>query len=78
VALAMGRAPGPGLRVRYADRTRHGGLGGLHDSDPALADDAYEFDPLAGHDAAAGVPGWPGRRLPLVNWSVAFNVPVAG
>lgn len=78
VALAMGRAPGPGLRVRYADRTRHGGLGGLHDSDPAQADDAYEFDPLAGHDAAAAAPGWPGRRLPLVNWSVAFNVPVAG
>ena len=61
VALAMGRPAGPGLRVRYADRTRHGGLGGLHDSDPALADDAYEFDPLAGHDAAAAAPGWPGR-----------------
>lgn len=78
VALAMGRPAGPGLRVRYADRSRHAGLGGLHDSDPALADDTYECDALAGHDAAAGVAGWPGRRLPLVNWCVAFNVPVAG
>jgi len=74
----MGRPAGPGLRVRYADHSRHGGLGALHDSDPTLADDAYVFDALAGHDAAAGVPGWPGRPLPLVNWCVAFNVPVGG
>ena len=78
VALTMGRPAGPGLRVRYADHSRHGGLGALHDSDPTLADDAYVFDALAGHDAAAGVPGWPGRPLPLVNWCVAFNVPVGG
>lgn len=78
VTIAMARPPGPGLRVRYADRTRHGGLGALHDSDPALSDDPYVFDAVAGHDAAAGVPGWPGQRLPLVNWCVAFNIPVPG
>jgi hypothetical protein len=78
VAIAMDRPPGPGLRVRYADHTRHHGLGALHDSDPTLSDETYEFDALAGHDEAADVPGWPGRRFPLVNWCVAFNVPVPG
>lgn len=77
VAIAMARPPGPGLRVRYADLSRHGGVGALHDSDPALADDPYEFDALAGHEPSAAVAGWPGRALPLVNWCVAFNLPVA-
>ena len=78
VAITMARPPGPGLRVRYADRSRHGGLGALHDSDPTLAAETYEYDPLAGHDEAAGLPEWHGRRLPLANWCVAFNVPVPG
>ena len=78
VAITMARPPGPGLRVGYADRSRHGGLGALHDSDPARAEETYEYDPLAGHDAAADLPDWHGRRLPLANWCVAFNVPVPG
>ena len=78
VAITMARPPGPELRVRYADRSRHSGLGGLHDSDPTRAEDTYEYDPIAGHDAAADLPDWHGRRLPLANWCVAFNVPVPG
>ncbi len=78
VAITMARAPGPELRVRYADHSRHGGLGALHDSDPTRAEETYEYDPLAGHDAAADLPEWHGRRLPLANWCVAFNVPVPG
>jgi hypothetical protein len=64
--------------VRYADRTRFNGLGGLHDSDPTLADDAYAFASGVGHQPAAEVAGWVGRRYPLVNWCVAFNLPVGG
>ncbi len=78
VAIGMGRAAGAGLRVRYADRTRFNGLGGLHDSDPTLADDAYAFAPGVGHQPEAEVAGWVGRRYPLVNWCVAFNLPVGG
>ena len=74
VAIAMGRPAGAGLCVRYAGRSRHGGLGALHDS----ADEEHMCDLLAGDDAAVGVPGWPGRQLPLVNWCVAFNMPVEG
>ena len=76
VAITMARAPGPELRVRYADRSRHGGLGALHDSDPTRAEETYEYDPLTGHDAAANLPEWHGRPLPLANWCVAFNMPV--
>ena len=61
--------------LRYADR-RHGGLGALHDSDPAVARDSYEFDLRTGHDAAAEVAGLVGRPYPLMNWCVAFNIPV--
>ena len=77
VAIVPARPPGPGLHVRYADRSRHAGRGALHDSDPALADDCYEHDALAGHAPAAGLAGWPGRRYPLVNWCVGFNLAVA-
>ena len=75
VAIVPARPPGPGLRVRYADRSRHAGHGALHDSDPALADECYEHDPLAGHEADE-VAGWPGRRYPLMNWCVGFNLAV--
>ncbi len=78
VAITMARPAEAALRVRYADRSRHGGVGALHDSDPARAEETYEYDPLAGHDAAADLPDWHGRRLPLANWCVAFNVPVPG
>ena len=78
VLLTLARPPGPGLHVRYADRSRHGGLGALHDSDPELSDEPYEYDAVAGHDEAANLPGWPGRRMPLANWCVAFAMAVDG
>ena len=43
VAIALARPAGAGLRVRYAGR------GCLHDSDPALAEDCYAHDAVAGH-----------------------------
>ena len=78
VAIAMGRPAGAGLRVRYADYSRFAGVGGLHDSDPALADDAYAYAPEVGHQPQAEVAGWVGRRYPLVNWCVGFNRAVDG
>jgi hypothetical protein len=73
---ARGRIQPGGRSRRGADRSRHGGLGALHDSDPTRAEETYEYDPLTGHDAAANLPEWHGRPLPLANWCVAFNMPV--
>ncbi len=71
VTIALERPPGPGARLLYADR-RHGGRGGLHDSDPGLALDRF---------AGAGLPAGAnadlvGERYPLRNWCVAFNIPI--
>jgi hypothetical protein len=74
VAITLARPPGPGAMVRYAGRTRHGGRGGLHDSDPTLAEDRYEFDPTTGHYPEADVPGLTGEFYPLMNWCVGFSI----
>ncbi len=72
VALTLTRPPGPGARIRYAGKTRHGGRGGLHDSDPSLAEDRYEYDATTGHYPEADIPGLTGTPYPLMNWCVAF------
>jgi hypothetical protein len=75
VVITLGRAPqGPAV-LRYADR-RHAGRGALHDSDPALAPDSYTPDPTAGHAAKANLARLVGKPYPLVNWCVAFAVPL--
>jgi hypothetical protein len=73
--LALGRIPVGDTTLRYADR-KHGGLGCLHDSDTTHAEDAYEYSPQTGHDPSANVEGLVGRLYPLMNWCVAFNVPL--
>ncbi len=75
VAVTLGRPPRGTATLRYADR-RHGGLGALHDSDATVAADCYVFDPLTGHAASAAVAELVGRPYPLMNWCVAFNIPV--
>ena len=74
--LSLGRPPGPGLFVRYAGQTRHGGVGNLYDSDPTLAEDRYETGP--GHRPGAAIAELAGRPYPLMNWCVAFRMPVPG
>jgi hypothetical protein len=76
VAITLARPPGPGAWVRYAGRTRHAGLGGLHDSDATVADDRYEYDPATGHYPEADIPGLTGQPYPLMNWCVAFARPL--
>lgn len=76
VAITLARRPAGRAWLRYADRSRHAGRGCLHDSDPTLADDPYEYDALTGHYASANVAGWPGRRYPLMNWCVGFNIAI--
>jgi hypothetical protein len=76
VALTLARAPGAGAALRYADTTRHGGRGALHDSDATVADDTYEYDATTGHYPTADIADLVGRPYPLQNWCVAFNLPI--
>jgi hypothetical protein len=62
--------------LRYADRSRAGGRGALHDSDATTAEDRYCYDPGTGHYASANVPDLVGRPYPLMNWCVAFTLPI--
>ncbi len=73
--VMLARPPRGPTTLRYADR-RHGGMGALHDSDATVAQDSYEFDPRTGHAPSAAVPELVGRPYPLMNWCVAFNIPV--
>jgi hypothetical protein len=75
VAIVLARAPQGATTVRYADR-RHAGRGALHDSDAEAAMDPYVFDPTTGHAPRANLKPLVGRAYPLVNWCVAFAVPV--
>ena len=72
VAIVLDRSPGADARLLYADR-RHGGRGGLHDSDAGLALDRF---------AGAGLPDGEnadliGQRYALRNWCVAFNIAIS-
>jgi hypothetical protein len=67
-------AVGP-VTLRYADRTL-GGRGALHDSDPDLSPDPYEFDAATGHYETANHPDLNGRPYELRNWCAAFAMPV--
>jgi hypothetical protein len=76
VRLTLARPPGPDALLRYADRSRHGGRGALHDSDATTAEDRYAYDPGIGHYASANLPDLVGRPYPLANWCVAFTLPI--
>jgi len=76
VAIRLRRRPEGGAVLRYADRSRHGGRGSLHDSDPAVAFDPYVFDAAAGHWPSADQPDLIGRPYPLMNWCVGFVMPI--
>lgn len=75
VRIGLARPVRGALRLRYADRA-HFGRGALHDSDAALADEAYEFTPGRGHYPSAEIAGLVGRPYPLMNWCVAFDIAV--
>lgn len=77
VTLHLDRPPGPGCELRYADHTHHLGHGCLHDSDPTLAQDRYEYDPTTGHRPEARIEALLNRPYPLMNWCAAFRIPVA-
>ncbi len=76
VRLTLARQPLPRmLTLRYADRG-HAGRGALHDSDPARADDRFVATfPTAGYPAADAA-ALDGTAYALVNWCVAFALPV--
>jgi hypothetical protein len=76
VLITLGRAPEGEATLRYAGRTVHNGLGSLHDSDPAVAEDVYEYDALTGHDPSAEIAELVGRPYPLQNWCAAFLMPI--
>jgi hypothetical protein len=76
VRITLARPPGPEALLRYADRSRHGGRGALHDSDATVSEDRYAYDPGSGHYASANLPDLVGRPYPLMNWCVAFTQPI--
>lgn len=61
--------------VRYADGL-HAGGGNLRDSDPAVSEDVYIYDPVTypGQDTVDNIPDLIGEPYPLWNWCVAFNI----
>jgi hypothetical protein len=76
VRITLARRPGADAVLRYADRSRAGGRGALHDSDATAAEDSYAYDPDTGHYPSANVPDLVGRPYPLMNWCVAFTQPI--
>jgi hypothetical protein len=76
VMLHLARVPGPGAELRYADHTHHRGHGCLHDSDPTLAQDLYQFDPVSGHWPEANIAELVGKPYPLLNWCTSFRMPI--
>ena len=77
VRLRLARPPHPGpLLLRYADRSRHAGRGSLHDSDQTAAEDVFVADFPGAAYAPADAADLGGRPYPLVNWCVAFAMPV--
>jgi hypothetical protein len=71
--IAAARPLCPGVRVQYASAAR-GGHGCLHDSDPTVSDDVYEYALGRGHWPTANISELVGRPYPLVNWCVAFTI----
>ena len=76
VRITLGRDPHGTATLRYADKG-HAGRGALHDSDAEIAPDCYVYDPATGHDPKADIPELAGRPYPLMNWCVAFAIPLA-
>ena len=78
VRLHPARPPQPGpLLLRYASRTRHAGRGSLHDSDPTRAEDVFVSNFPGASYALADARELGDRPYALVNWCVAFALPVA-
>ncbi len=75
VRLALARPANGAAILRYADR-QHGGRGALHDSDADSGPDCYAYDPGIGHYPDADIPELVGRPYPLMNWCVAFSIPI--
>ncbi len=78
VAITLTRPSVGDCLLRYADASHHGGLGGLHDSDATSCRDSYSYSytPDAGHHPTANIVELVDRPYPLMNWCVAFSIPV--
>jgi hypothetical protein len=58
--------------VRYAGKEKFDGNGNLRDSDPAVAEDVYVFEPGAPNRPDENIAELVGKPYPLHNWSIAF------
>jgi len=76
VRVVPARPLGANALVRYAGADR-GGCGNLRDSDPAVADECYEYRPGAGHWPTAELPDLIGKPYPLHNWCAAFTIAIS-
>ena len=75
VRLTLTRPPQGAARLLYADR-RHSGRGCLRDSDDEVANDFYTQVAARDGTAAPRIEGLVGRPYPLMNWCVAFDIPI--
>lgn len=62
------------ITVWYAGQTSYFGCGNLRDSDPAVANDKYEFIPDSGMYDSANIPDLVDKPYSLQNWCVAFTI----
>ena len=58
--------------VKYAGKTPFDGNGNLRDSDTAVSEDLYVYDPDAKNLPDENIPELVGKPYPLYNWSIAF------
>ena len=70
--IGLSRSPGAGAVLRYASAAT-GGLGCLHDSDPALAATCFVAGDGPGRPSAPAADRAP---YPLHNWCAAFSLPI--
>ncbi|XHR30951.1 MAG: hypothetical protein ACFUZC_10370 [Chthoniobacteraceae bacterium] len=63
--------------VRYASKLFFDGNGYLRDSDPAVSEDTYVFDPNCQQQRPdENIPDLVNKPYPLYNWCIAFNLKV--
>ena len=76
VALTLERAPEGPATLTYAGKRPFNGVGCLRDSDPALADDSFDFEAAPQPHLDPRVTARHGERYPLHNWCLAFEMPI--
>ncbi|MEL0553633.1 hypothetical protein [Raoultella lignicola] len=76
VRLTMANDVTGSATIRYADKTYHGGLGNIFDSDSTESMYTYEYIEGSGDYPASNIPALTGKKYPLNNPLLAASVSV--